>query len=126
MARPGEFAPDAATAIVERAGFRCERCGAGCAGTRGVDWSVQHRRARGMGGTNARPTVAGGVLLCGSATTGCHGWVESHPHDAAAAGWRLGPNEDPREVPILHWSWGSVLLDDRAGYVRLAPEGSPL
>lgn len=46
-----------------------------------------------MGGT--RDTLIGhpanGIPLCGSGTTGCHGWVEAHPTDGVLFGWRLPP-----------------------------------
>lgn len=41
--------------------------------------SVQHRRARGAGGTSLETTnfLDNLLLLCGTGTTGCHGWVET-------------------------------------------------
>jgi hypothetical protein len=45
------------------------------------------------------------VLICGSGTTGCHGWIETHREDALAVGWIVpqstdGEPSDPREHPI--------------------------
>jgi hypothetical protein len=60
-----------------------------------------------MGGT--RDPLAGHpsniVLLCGSGTTGCHGWIEDHREDALETGWLLyqwtgGERTDPRLCPI--------------------------
>lgn len=116
MARDGRFTPKVAAAIQARAGYRCERCGESCRDQRGFGWSIQHRTARGMGGTKREPTAADGALLCGSATTGCHGFIEANPDVARAEGWRVDHGTDPHTVPIRHWYWGSVLLDDAACY----------
>lgn len=121
MTPGGRFSHADAARICERAGFRCERCGASCLGTRGVNWSIQHRKARGMGGTRRVVTLADGALLCGSATTGCHGWAESHPAEAAYEGWRVPQSGDPNVVPIKHQLWGWSLLGSDGGYYRSDP-----
>ena len=91
--------PSAATVqtIRERDQGRCLRCGA--PGT-----NTQHRVARGMGGTS-RPQVndlANLVTVCGSGTTGCHGWMTANPADAYATGWAVRRNSGdlPSEVPL--------------------------
>lgn len=78
--------------------------------------TLQHRRARGMGGTRraSTNTPAALVVLCGSGTTGCHGWVESHPSEAERAGYRVRQVAEPRDVPII-WHGCFVLLDDLGG-----------
>lgn len=40
--------------------------------------SIQHRRARGMGGTDLPDTNTLGnlLLICGTGVSGCHGWIE--------------------------------------------------
>lgn len=80
---------------------RCARCG------RLVldydDYSLQHRRARGAGGSSRPETNRPGnlVFLCGSATTGCHGWVESHRTSAQEFGFTLFQACDvPAEIPV--------------------------
>jgi 5-methylcytosine-specific restriction protein A len=81
--------------------------------------TLQHRRARGMGGTR-RPESnqpAALIVLCGSGTTGCHGWTEAHPDQARALGYRVGQLENPADVPVL-WHGVRVLLDDDG---RVAP-----
>jgi hypothetical protein len=67
------------------------------------DYSLQHRRARGTGGSRRPETNADGnlVLLCGSATTGCHAYVESHREEARARGFTLFQScPVPADVPI--------------------------
>jgi hypothetical protein len=103
-------------AVVAQVGQRdewaCVRCGGACHGSRGVDWSVQHRRARGMGGTRRPDTnePQSLILLCGSATTGCHGWAESNRTAALSNGWAVKSNSDPLQVPVLHWQRGLIFL----------------
>lgn len=55
-----------------------------------------------MGGSRnpLRSTPANGVPLCGSGTTGCHGWTEHHPIEAGLLGWRLQDWEDQLEAPF--------------------------
>ena len=48
---------------------------------RGFGWSMHHRKPRGSGGTKgaaaaAIASPANALTLCGSGTTGCHGWAE--------------------------------------------------
>ena len=76
---------------------RCRRCGK-------PTWQIHHRKPRGMGGTRD-PLInspANLVLLCGSGTTGCHGWVESHRTEAREQGWLVSQHADPRYQPIDH------------------------
>jgi len=50
------------------------------------------------------------IVLCGSATTGCHGQVESHRAEAIESGWLLPQTADPAAEPVLvahssRWVW---------------------
>jgi len=49
------------------------------------------------------------LTLCGSGTTGCHGWVEAHPQDATMSGWSVPSWADPATVPVRHWEHGWAL-----------------
>lgn len=102
----------------------CARCGKAVRGERGRDWSVHHRRPRGSGGTSLDwPNLPANLLiLCGSGTTGCHGWIESHRDEARNAGFlvRLLGTEPASHVPILHARLGRCLLDDVGGYENTA------
>lgn len=94
--------PDKSTvaAVLERAGYCCEACGKTVGDERGVDYSIHHRKARGMGGTRFGANLASNLLvLCGSGTTGCHGYVESHRSEAMACGWLVSRYQDPSAVP---------------------------
>lgn len=103
----GAFSAATVQAIQWRDDFRCVGCGAAS------PLNCQHRLARGMGGTSSdlKSTPANGILLCGSGTTGCHGWVEHHPAPASALGWRLWQGEDPSLKPYWDRSYGWRLPD---------------
>ena len=102
MSAESVFNPLARQIIYEAAGQRCVGCG------RADPLTCQHRRARGMGGSRLLSIghPANGVALCGSGTTGCHGWVERNPDLAALLGWRLLPGEDALIAPYWQRVWG--------------------
>lgn len=81
----------------------CVRCGVylseyDMATARG---SIHHRKLRSQGGPN---TAANLITLCGSGTTGCHGWVHGHPAEARNLGLIVHRIDDPASVPVLGWS----------------------
>lgn len=85
--------------------------------------SVQHRRAQGMGGTSLAEThsLANHLLLCGTGTTGCHGWVEVTERALAEQRglWirhdtRDGVPVPPEAYPLVLWSGRRVLLHPTA------------
>jgi hypothetical protein len=101
--------PPAATVRQVRARDRhgCARCG----NTEAL--TTHHRRNRGMGGSTwpgiNRP--ANLLTLCGSGTTGCHGWVTDHPREARELGLSVSMHTDPAAVPVTGWA-GTYLLTD--------------
>lgn len=121
MSAGGVFGLAARAAIIELGHGRCLGCGR-------TDVTTQHRRARGMGGTSdvtiGHP--ANGVPLCGSGNTGCHGWAESHPHDARLLGWALAPGEEALVAPfwdrLYGWRrWAEEPLDGKVTDGRTPP-----
>ena len=120
------FGPDESARIIRRDQTRCAWCGNGVRGRRGVDWSIHHRRARGMGGSRVAwvNEAANGVVVCGNGTQGCHSEIESQKALAIELGftvgatWRFASNE----VPIKHAVLGWVLLDNDGGYVPFKKE----
>jgi hypothetical protein len=90
--------------VFARAGGRCERCGAG------ITLSYHHRKKRSQGGDWTPDNI---VLVCGSGTTGCHGWIEHNPAKAEKEGFHVRPWEEPDEiaVKILRQNW-QLLLDN--------------
>lgn len=96
-----------------RANGHCERCGISIVNRPA---SIHHRRPRGMGGTRAEGinTPENCVVLCGSGTTGCHGWVESYRETAIEEGWLLPRRDqrDPAEAPVFaEGDWYLVTAD---------------
>jgi hypothetical protein len=102
----------------------CQRCGINVLYKLA---SVQHRIARGRGGSAAERiwSPANLALLCGSATTpdGCHNLVENEDRDRGKwEGWVLpmnNPSIDPAREPALTYR-GWVLYDNDGGW-DLAP-----
>lgn len=121
MPSSGEFPERARRIIIERAGRCCERCGRYAEGG-----SIHHRTPRGMGGSRDPliSTVPNGVLLCGSGTSGCHGWVETHRAEARADGWLVPRGVDPATVPVRHVHFGLVYLDPDGMYLFELPDRS--
>lgn len=75
---------------------------------------MHHRLKRSHGGGWAPSNI---VHLCGDGTSGCHGWIETHPLWAHEQGlWLMAGDERPELAPAhLRWenlrSW-FVLTDE--------------
>lgn len=97
---------------------RCARCGV-------IIWAGGSRHHRKFKGRRGGDEVSNGILLCGSGTTGCHGWAHAHPVSARMKGFALESHEDPKFHPVEHALYGVVWLDDDGGYSHEPPR-SPL
>lgn len=90
-----------AAAVDRRDEYACVRCGRSLEVTSG---SRHHRRRRAVGGHR----VSNLVLLCGSGTTSCHGFVHANPAEAQASGWIVRangrPTPDPAAFPVKKWT----------------------
>ena len=95
--------------VLGRAKFFCEFCGGDLIG--GV--SIHHRRPRMMGGSRdlRLHQPANLIALCGSGTTGCHGWVESNRNKARELGLLILKVDSAEDVPFMDKSgvWWSIL-----------------
>ena len=125
--RPGSTDPDRMTVelVLERDHYSCSSCGDGIGDIRGLDWTIQHRVARGAGGTSRLELNMTGNLavVCGGPTTpdGCHHRIEKRGSEDRINGfWILrdcgGKPTDPTEVPLYHALFGWCLLDNAGGY----------
>ncbi|MCC2030641.1 hypothetical protein [Microbacterium allomyrinae] len=128
MTKPGEFSPDVVELIWIRDGGACVDCGMPQVRERRGEafggWSIQHREARGAGGTskgavrkNARPWLvlaSNGAVMCGTGVTGCHGRAETKDRRRAFdLGFAVRPGvRRPAEMPIRHALHGWVTLTD--------------
>lgn len=126
--------PEQRNLVVDRAAGCCELCGRILHD--GYEWlethSFHHRQPRGAGGSS-RPEVnspANILLLCGTGTQACHGFVEAHRRSAEAEGWLVRHGTDPAEVPVTVFAGGDadlahtftrrVLLTDDGQYLEVA------
>lgn len=55
-----------------------------------------HRRAAGR-----IWTPSNGLHLCGSGSTGCHGWITENPREARERGWSLLSSQSSRLEPAV-------------------------
>lgn len=116
---------DIRAVVLERDDWSCTWCGQPLNTSR--DYSLQHRRARGSGGSRREDTNSPANLLSvhGSATTECHGYIEGHPLEAKARGFRLDQGIDPLLEPVMIASLGggaSLFLTDDGRYSTAPPE----
>lgn len=89
-------------------------------------WSIQHRTARGMGGTR-NPAInapANLLVLCGDGVSGCHGYVEHHRTWAQDHGFAVSRYQDPELIPVVHFLYGLAFLTE-SGWepIPQGPEG---
>lgn len=98
------------------------RCQLGCG--RPAD-NYAHRLPAGAGGG---VTLANGLALCGSGTTGCHWSTEQARELAYQCGWLLRRGQDPTMVPALVIvdgipGWWRYDIDGHAHPIHTAPAG---
>lgn len=99
--------------VIDRDHGKCVKCGRVVWNAIPVaQYSIHHRVPRGMGGANRglAEDMSNLVLLCGTGTTGCHGWVESNRRKAREEGWLVSRHADPSEVPVSYWDGNQYLL----------------
>ena len=115
--------PAKIAALVDaRDGEACVRCG-----DRGVEFSRHHRKLRSRRGKDVASNL---ILLCGSGTTGCHGWAHSNVEEATRACYIVASWHVPAEVPVLMRRLGVrpwtthvwCLLDDAGNELHLLDE----
>ena len=113
--------------VAERAAYRCELCGILLHD--GTTWSTEHsfhhRLPRGMGGTSSKdannpPRL---LLVCGTGTTGCHGFIESHRTSAEQEGWLVRHGLDPADVPVTVYAGPYASAHTFTRRVLLTPAG---
>lgn len=101
---------DARRLVRQRSGGICEVCGVQRA------TNFQHRKNRSQGG---RWLAANGLDVCGSGTTGCHGFIHANPAKSYEAGWSVKSTGNEVTVPVKTWH-GFVTLDNEGNYLAVA------
>lgn len=71
-----------------------------------------------MGGTKRPETnyTSNLMALCGSGTSGCHGYLESHRDEAILYGFIVPQYEMPSKVAVKTYIHGWVLLNDEGTF----------
>nr|DAM12949.1 MAG TPA: NinG protein [Caudoviricetes sp.] len=104
-------------AALVRQGHHCQRCG------RNVHdpalWpgrSGHHRQLRRTADPQVRHSPENIIVLCGSGTTGCHGWIHVHVAEARRNGWIVPVGSEPASTPVRDWTgrWQLLLPDGTA------------
>lgn len=103
---------DAKPVVARRQGWHCLRCGRNTHGDWWPGHSTHHRKSRRFHDDSPENLVR----LCGSGTTGCHGWVHEHPAEAERLGYILPSWRDPLNAPVRDWNgdWWWLLPDGTA------------
>lgn len=85
--------------VLVRDNWQCAGCGKPVGGAF-TWWSLQHRKARGVGGDSSPQNL---VALCGSATSrGCHRRCEDRDEEMHERGLWLRGDENPLLVPVMY------------------------
>jgi hypothetical protein len=97
--------------VRERSGGICEVCAVAYA------TNFHHRKNRSQGGGWC---PSNGLDVCGSGTTGCHGFITAHPKLSYEYGYsvRMGLT-DPAQVPVRLAGRGWTLLDPAGDYTSV-------
>ncbi|MBW3088804.1 HNH endonuclease [Bifidobacterium sp. 82T24] len=102
--------------VDERDGRCCSVCGRYLPGSPG---GRHHRQLRSQ---QPDPTLlhrpSNLIDICGTGTTGCHGWVHAHPAEAYRLGLLVRMGRDPSETPMLRYA-----RSDRPQWVMLNDNG---
>jgi len=93
--------------VAQRSNSVCEVCGNTPAS------NFHHRKNASQGGPW---TASNGMALCGSGTTGCHGYITEHPEHARRSGWSVPSHADPLRTPVWLARHGWVLLNDNGTF----------
>ena len=94
----------------QRSDGACECCGLQLA------TNAHHRKNKSQLGADSLSNL---LHLCGSGTTGCHGYITEHPAESYLKGWSVRSTEEPRDSPVLYR--GSLVILDDLGNLESYP-----
>lgn len=109
---------------LKRDRYECVRCGQPL-DTNWSGHSLHHRRLRShpFPGLHQPSNL---ICLCGSGTTGCHGWVHNHIKRAREYGWILPMTcQRPDLAPLWSARHGWILIDDHGNTHLTDRDGNP-
>lgn len=96
---------------------RCAACGLNGDACDPTPFRRQHPNASSPAdGPAETPGLAGWLLLCGTATSGCRARVLAEPGWAREAGLTIAAQRDPAAVPVWHALHGLTWLDADGGH----------
>ena len=87
--------------VLERDHYRCVRCGRDIRYTP-FGYSIHHRRLRSHPYAEMHSS-SNLITLCGSGTTGCHGWVHENVKEAERLGLIVPGFARPESIPEQTW-----------------------
>lgn len=87
--------------VLERDHYRCVRCGRDVRYTP-FGYSIHHRRLRSHPYAEMHSS-SNLITLCGSGTTGCHGWVHENVKEAERLGLIVSGFARPENIPVQTW-----------------------
>ena len=90
---------------------QCARCGQGGA-------NIHHRTLRSQAPKDAVHRVENLLLLCGTGTTGCHGWVHANPAESYDNGWLVPSWSSPLERPVTYAGGERFYLTGRGTRIK--------
>lgn len=105
--------------VSERSGGVCELKLPGICQGRATNY--QHRKRKSHCSRAERWSPANALHVCGSGTTGCHGYIHANPAEAHYEGWEVKSWDTPETVPVRLW-FGYVLLDDAGDWGSCSQE----
>lgn len=101
--------------VKQRDNESCVRCGR-------MGGNIHHRRMRSQSPKWAVHNIENLILLCGSGTTGCHGWVHGHPAESYENGWMVRSYRDPENVPLIDAEGRAWFLTNRGTKIQAEME----
>lgn len=87
--------------VLERDHYRCVRCGRDIRYTP-FGYSIHHRRLRSHPYAEMHSS-SNLITLCGSGTTGCHGWVHENVKESERLGLIVSGFARPESISVQTW-----------------------
>ena len=72
-----------------------------------------------MGGSKVRDVPSNIIVVCSWLNSAMESDADTATY-ARELGWKLGPGDDPRQIPVYHYSQSWRLLDDEYSFNHVA------